>query len=121
MSNELERAATAASEALGVDVQVGSWPDGNRGKPSRSVALFARGITGIERAPFEQKIDIPTPAEALAYLEGLETGARIQKERYAALLEAVVMAVDCWQNGHDIIAGSHVAHAQAEALSQLED
>ena len=85
MTNELTRAANAASEALGVDVLVGSWPDGNKGKPSRSVALFARSVTPMERVPFEQKIDIPTPAEALAYLEGLEMGARIMRERHARL------------------------------------
>ena len=114
MTDELTRAAAEASEALGMSVElVGPGP------PAGEWIVEAWGEDAMGMPALQEHLR--SDHAALAYLDGLETGARIQRERYGALVEAVKMAVDCWQNGHDIIADSHVAHTLEAALSQLED
>ena len=116
MTNELERAASAASEATGLDVQVSH--SGRLSAPSILIELWDGGASGFA-CPVEQR-DV-LPVEALAYLEGLECGARIQKERYAALVGAARSLADEHNNGHFAPADGNHATALAEALSQLED
>ena len=81
MTEELTRAAADASEATGLEVgaakidglwTVRVWPplDSEEG----GMPIDAREGLGF--------------AAALAYLNGLETGARIQRERYAELRKA---------------------------------
>jgi hypothetical protein len=55
------------------------------------------------------------------YERGVEAGRQQERERHAALVVAAQMASDCWENGHDIVSGSHAAHTLTKTLSQLED
>lgn len=110
MTEELERAAATASEALGMDAST-IWP--HRG----GIAIHIKPVGHTSRG-------LGTEAEVLAYLEGLETGARIQRERHRPLV-AAAQAVsrlsfyggDCDEYHVD----ADALRALTLALSQLED
>ena len=84
---ELARATEDASNAVGMTVEFVNWA------PDRwTIELFGPidgpdGEQPIEQSHFDQR------AEALAYLNGLETGGRIARERYGELREAALHAL----------------------------
>ena len=113
MTDELTRAAKAVSEATGLDVQT-IYPH--------------KGGIGIA-AGRERSRGQGTVPEVLAYLEGLEVGARIQKERHAVLVFLVESVLNWWtqakvplrQEALIVPNGEQtIGEALTEALSQLE-
>ena len=77
MNDALTKAATEASEVLGMSVEHPRFGvvEVYDALDSPAGSMPVESFTGND-------------AEALAYLEGLETGARIQRERYARLRRA---------------------------------
>ena len=61
-----------------------------------------------------------THSEALAYLEGLETGARIQRERHAEVVSAVHAMFSDMDAGYSPARGDCAVDRLAKALSELE-
>ena len=120
MNDELIRAASAAAKALGMNVEV--LDSGTPDTPTVLVQMFA----------LLDPLDM-TDVEALAFLEGLEIGARIMRERHAELREAAnklaLMANDAHVAQHNpmalptlVGAGLYMALTNVlNALSQLED
>ena len=100
MTEELTRAAQAASDATGLDVQVAR---------SGIVKLWNLEIfDAIDGQDGEAPVLRPTcltERAALAYLEGLEAGARIANVRHEPLVKLV---------------REHIPQTAAEVLSELE-
>ena len=116
MNDALTKAATEASDVLGMSVEITYIVAGQY-----VVGLYPP-IDGPENGlPVEER-ELFAPA-ALAYLEGLETGARIQRERYAELLEAAGRAeAYAWGKVTDdrvSVSGEHLGEIRV-ALSTLE-
>ena len=79
MTDTLTRAANDASEALGMDVRLYySSP----GITTVHIGAEHKALTGVQDF-----------GAALAYLEGLETGARIMRERYRLLVDATTECI----------------------------
>ena len=94
MTDTLTRAANAAAEALGMSVELYDNP------LNLVVQVFAPGSETDKagRHPTEQR-EYDVDIAALAYLEGLECGARIMRERQASLITYFRYVV---QELHDI-------------------
>ena len=81
MTDILTRAANAASETLGMSVEV---LEGDPDVPLYNIEVWDAMDTPTADGP-AVLIAGRTDTSALAYLEGLETGARIVRERHARL------------------------------------
>ena len=115
--NELDKAARAASEAFGMSVEVAhAVADAWLVEVSASLDDETEGVPIISQEWIR-------PA-ALAYLEGLEAGARIANVRHEALVAAARIALDKldtltteeFQRGCD----KPAREALTEALAELE-
>ena len=121
MSDTLTRAANAAAEALGMSVEV--------------VRVGVYQVPRIEICgpidspengqPLDGGIDFHKDTSALAYLKGLETGARLMRERYADVVgnaRALLNTVEA-SNGDEVVplAIGLCIIAIREALANLED
>ena len=129
MHDELTRAAAQASKALGMSVE---W----RYVPSPSPVTWTGSLMQVEvydamdSNAGEQPIEScqwTDDTAALAYLEGLECGARIVRERHARLRRSADDTY-LWCRTHipdfrltDICQSLSAGLAETEALSQLED
>ena len=90
-TTELDKAAEEASEALGMSVELGRT-EHTGGLCYPAVVIWppmdgADGDQPTENRAFE------TDAAPLAYLEGLEAGARIQRERHADMQDALLSTI----------------------------
>ena len=106
MTDTLTRAANDAAEATGLD-----WrPCTIAG--TIYLEAYPHGPEGLGAPVLTQRYsdDMDGRSSALAYLEGLETGARIMRERHAELQEVTKIAV-----------ADAVGSALREALAELED
>ena len=126
MTDELTRAAKDASEATGLEVLLIDHDCTDEyGCPMYSVEVWDNTPAPVPDGPAITQAELVQPA-ALAYLEGLEAGARIQKERHAPLVEAARATLETRSDLYDkccVLPHSvHICHdALREALSQLED
>ena len=114
MTDTLTRATDDASEALGMDVRLYySSP----GITTVHIGAEHKALTGVQDF-----------GAALAYLEGLETGARIMRERYRPLVEAMPDLLElancvpgCLIDGCSVCARENaIRERAAEALANLE-
>ena len=116
MTDELTKAAENASDALGMSVEANPYGE--------SDTLYQVEVWTGPTAPHgEDLVDsfgfLTAPA-ALAYLRGLETGARIQRERYAEVVSAVHAMFSDMDAGYSPARGDCAVDRLAKALSELE-
>ena len=125
MTDALTRAAKDASVALGLEVSLAH--SGRFSAPTILVELWSPLDSNDGGQPIEQR-DV-LPVDALAYLEGLEAGARTQKQRHAVLVFLVESVLNWWtqakvplrQEALIVPNGEQtIGEALTEALSQLE-
>ena len=114
MTEELTRAAADAGEALGMSVEV-PW--------ARGAHYDVQVWTPMDDEDGGQPLvdsRTNTEAEALAYCRGLETGARIQRERHAEVVSAVHAMFSDMDAGYSPARGDCAVDRLAKALSELE-
>ena len=115
MNEELTRAAADASEALGMDLHVDLHRCGH------VLELYGpmHGADGEQPLVtwYNTKQGLNS---AIAYLNGLETGARIQRERYAEVVSAVHAMFSDMDAGYSPARGDCAVDRLAKALSELE-
>lgn len=126
MSNELETAARAASEATGLSVETQTESD----EPLSPVGVDVYTAIDSEEngwpAATRQFEDYAT---ALAYLEGLEAGARIANTRHAALVAAAIALGDVlpregssiWTWGMDEPRAAECSHYTAHIRKAIKE
>ena len=125
MTDELNKAAVDASEALGMEVRCfPTWmrvQHHNMTQPE-VVTVLVEVYDQLDGSSGEQPVvasDRPT-AEALAYLEGLETGSRFMRGRYAEVVSAVHAMFSDMDAGYSPARGDCAVDRLAKALSELE-
>ena len=113
----LTRAANDASEALGMSVAV---REDGASRPTRLVFLIEvyAPMDSDCQEPIEYKRTIGIEP-VLAYLEGLETGARTMRKRHAEAREVLAVFADCAPT--DEPAGKQLVARACAALANLED